>query len=220
MRKLSCKWPVWLSIFGFLLPIFYLYFRIGKPEIFSATGLAQRFITAITVCILSWGVYGILCLLARSRTVIDGHRLPQCCLNCMFSEKNTQATLEDVKKIEDMKCNLTGYNYTKDYTCQSWKIKRADDGDSGSNIHETMDTSISSFIESELDKKASNKNKKNIDVSKSPSKASSELVVLGCRENCANCERIIGNLEKSYSFNEHVVCSDCYDRLTAQASSE
>lgn len=39
-------------------------------------------------------------------------------------------------------------------------------------------------------------------------------------KKCANCEQVMGNLEKPFTFNENVVCMDCYDRLTAQADSK
>lgn len=35
----------------------------------------------------------------------------------------------------------------------------------------------------------------------------------GGLKNCANCGATIGNLEKSYLFEDHVVCGECHQRL-------
>jgi DNA-directed RNA polymerase subunit RPC12/RpoP len=32
-------------------------------------------------------------------------------------------------------------------------------------------------------------------------------------QKCANCERVIGNLEKVYDFNGQSVCSECNQRV-------
>ncbi len=37
---------------------------------------------------------------------------------------------------------------------------------------------------------------------------------------CQNCERNIGNLEPAYVFQEHVVCADCFAKLTNQTSNK
>ncbi|MCF7954836.1 MAG: hypothetical protein K9M75_03440 [Phycisphaerae bacterium] len=36
-------------------------------------------------------------------------------------------------------------------------------------------------------------------------------------KKCGNCGSVIGSLEKPYTFEKHVVCRDCYDKLTAHA---
>jgi len=37
---------------------------------------------------------------------------------------------------------------------------------------------------------------------------------------CGNCGNVMGNLEKPYTFEKHIVCKDCYDKLTAHADAE
>ncbi len=64
MRKLSYKWPVWLTLFAAAPPVFYVYHRIGKPEIFSATELAEKVVGAVGIALIVWLVYGVACLLA------------------------------------------------------------------------------------------------------------------------------------------------------------
>jgi hypothetical protein len=34
-------------------------------------------------------------------------------------------------------------------------------------------------------------------------------------DKCSNCERVIGNLEQPFVWNEHVVCAECYNRLNS-----
>jgi hypothetical protein len=111
MRKLSCKWPVQLTLIGFLLPIFYVFFRIGKPEIFSSTDFAQKCFEAAFISIIAWAVYGIACLFARSWVN---------CGNCKFSD-----VIQDSKEV---KCRLTGYNYPITYSCKTSKPKEVDGG--------------------------------------------------------------------------------------------
>ncbi|GAI31427.1 unnamed protein product, partial [marine sediment metagenome] len=41
----------------------------------------------------------------------------------------------------------------------------------------------------------------------------SEFLVLGRPEQCANCERVIGKLEHSCIFKDHIVCVRCYQKL-------
>lgn len=36
-------------------------------------------------------------------------------------------------------------------------------------------------------------------------------------KRCDNCGHIIGNLEKSYTFEDHTVCWGCYDKLIVQS---
>jgi hypothetical protein len=35
---------------------------------------------------------------------------------------------------------------------------------------------------------------------------------------CENCSRTIGNLEKVYTFENHIVCAECFSRLKSQTS--
>ena len=65
MRKLSCKWPVYLTLFAFLPPVFYVWFRIGKPEIFNPTQLMEKVVGAGVIAMIVWLVYGVASLLAR-----------------------------------------------------------------------------------------------------------------------------------------------------------
>lgn len=67
MRKLSCKWPVYLTLFAFLPPVFYVWFRIGKPEIFDADQLAQKIVAAVAMAMIVWLIYGVACLLAPQK---------------------------------------------------------------------------------------------------------------------------------------------------------
>jgi len=64
MRKLSRKWPVYLTLFAIAPPAFYVFFRIGKPEIFNNTELAEKVAATVVLVILTWFIYGIACLLA------------------------------------------------------------------------------------------------------------------------------------------------------------
>jgi len=124
------KWPVWFSLIAFSWPAFYLFHRIGKPEIFSGHEFAVRVVGAIVFSVIGWVVYGIICLLAPSRTVvIKGQKVPKSCVNCKFSEKAPQTSKDAIQNPEDMKCHLTGYNYTADYTCKKWKPQQANAGE-------------------------------------------------------------------------------------------
>ncbi len=104
MRKLSCKWPVRLTLLAFAPPVFYVLFRLGKPEIFSTAELAEKVVAAFVFMIMFWLVYGIACLFARTWV---------CCENCEFSE-----VIQDSK---EMKCQLTTYNYPITYSCKNSK---------------------------------------------------------------------------------------------------
>lgn len=64
MRKLSCKWPVYLTLFAFAPPAFYVFFRAGRPEIFNADQLAQKVVGAVGLAIIVWLIYGVACLFA------------------------------------------------------------------------------------------------------------------------------------------------------------
>lgn len=106
MRKLPCKWPVWLTVFGFLPPLFYLFFRIGKPEIFSFTELVEKVFGGVFIVIVVWGFYGIACLFTKKWVS---------CGDCKFSDV--------IQESNEIKCQLTGYNYPTNYSCKKSKHK-------------------------------------------------------------------------------------------------
>lgn len=68
MRKLSCKWPLWLTLFAFAQPVFYVFFRIGKPEIFNTMELANKAAGGLGIAIIVWLVYGVACLFASPKS--------------------------------------------------------------------------------------------------------------------------------------------------------
>ena len=120
MRKLSPKWPVRLTIVGFLPPILYVFFRIptifrllnpdiDKLPIISSTELTRKVVGNIGILIIVWVVYGIACLFARTWVK---------CENCKFSD-----VIQDSK---EMKCRLTGYNYPISYSCKNSKPKEVE----------------------------------------------------------------------------------------------
>ena len=65
MRMRSCKLPVWLTVFVFLRPAFYVLFRVNKLEIFNWSELGEYVLGAILVTIVIWLFYGIFCLVAK-----------------------------------------------------------------------------------------------------------------------------------------------------------
>jgi uncharacterized membrane protein len=65
MRKLSCKWPMYLTLFVFLPPIYYVWLRIGNPEIFNEEKFVDKVLGGLGLTIIIWLVYGVTCLLAR-----------------------------------------------------------------------------------------------------------------------------------------------------------
>ena len=67
MRKLSCKWPVTLTHLAALPSVFYVFFRIGKPEMFDADQLAQKIVVAVAMAMIVWLIYGVACLLAPQK---------------------------------------------------------------------------------------------------------------------------------------------------------
>ena len=122
MRKLSCKWPVWLTLFAFIPVLPYVFVRILRPEPPNTADLAQfdkisqtvspwpsKVVGAIGISIIVWVVYGIACLFAR--TWVN-------CGNCEFSD-----VIQDSK---EMKCRLTGYNYPITYSCKNSKPKEVE----------------------------------------------------------------------------------------------
>jgi len=64
MRMRSCKLPVWLTVFAFLQPAFYVMFRVNKLEIFNWGELGEYVLDAVLVTIVIWLFYGIFCLVA------------------------------------------------------------------------------------------------------------------------------------------------------------
>lgn len=60
MRKLSCKWPAYMTLLVFARPVFYL-FRGGR---FDADQLAQKVVVAVALAIIVWLIYGVACLFA------------------------------------------------------------------------------------------------------------------------------------------------------------
>ena len=73
MRKLSCKWPVCMTVLVFLSPVFYVLHRIGKPEIINDMRFIEKVVVAVVLAIIVWLVYGVACLLARkSKKTIEG----------------------------------------------------------------------------------------------------------------------------------------------------
>ena len=48
------------------------------------------------------------------------------------------------------------------------------------------------------------------------SDSDTQAIMLGRLEACVNCNRIIGKLEQSYIFKNHIVCKQCYSRLERQ----
>jgi hypothetical protein len=49
---------------AFSIPVFYLFFRLNKPEIFSWGKLATKILAALIWSIIVWFFYGIFCLIA------------------------------------------------------------------------------------------------------------------------------------------------------------
>jgi hypothetical protein len=33
-------------------------------------------------------------------------------------------------------------------------------------------------------------------------------------ETCSNCDRVIGRLEQAFTWQNHIVCQECYNRLS------
>ena len=64
MRKLSCKWPLYLTCFAFAIPVFHVLFRVGKVGMLDTQELAVKTGAAIGWTIIAWSVYGVACLLA------------------------------------------------------------------------------------------------------------------------------------------------------------
>lgn len=73
MRKLSCKWPLWFTLLAFAQPVFYVFFRIGKPQIFNTSELAEKILVAVVLTVIIWLVYGIACLLAAPNADTTKH---------------------------------------------------------------------------------------------------------------------------------------------------
>ena len=65
VRKLSCKWPLRITALAFAMPAFYIFHRLGKPDIFSPSELAEKVIVVVAWTMLTWLIYGVGCLFAR-----------------------------------------------------------------------------------------------------------------------------------------------------------
>lgn len=69
MRRLSYKWPVWITVLAFALPGFYIYYRVlkptifGTPMIFNGEEFLGKVLAAVFFSIIAWFIYGIACLL-------------------------------------------------------------------------------------------------------------------------------------------------------------
>lgn len=77
MRKLSYKWPVWMTIFAFSMPGFYIFFRIGKPQIFHVTELVEKVVGAVFITIIVWLGYGVACLFASPVSETSEERIEE-----------------------------------------------------------------------------------------------------------------------------------------------
>ena len=66
MRKLSCKWPVLLTLIALTPPAFSFFFRIIiDPTLFNGEEFAKKVFGGIFFAIIVWLVYGFSCLLAK-----------------------------------------------------------------------------------------------------------------------------------------------------------
>jgi len=66
MRKLSPKWPVWLTLLVFLRPVFYI-FHAANLGTFSTDHFLQKLVVAVATAIIIWLIYGVACLLAKQK---------------------------------------------------------------------------------------------------------------------------------------------------------
>jgi ABC-type long-subunit fatty acid transport system fused permease/ATPase subunit len=62
MRKVSPKLPIWITVFAFISPFFYIVFYISKSG-FSLNELLKKLTGGLIIAALVWSVYGIICLL-------------------------------------------------------------------------------------------------------------------------------------------------------------
>ena len=63
MRKLSFKWPLFLTLFAFIQALAYVFVRIRTPELFHAEDFARRVVGGTVISIVIWFIYGVVCLL-------------------------------------------------------------------------------------------------------------------------------------------------------------
>ena len=56
MRKLSCEWPIGLTVFAFIFPFFYV---LDRKE------FVEEVRCAVACTIIIWFIYGVACLFAR-----------------------------------------------------------------------------------------------------------------------------------------------------------
>jgi len=61
MRKLSFKWPIWLTLIGFSQPLFYLLFSLQR-HVFNVTEFILKLTGAIGIIAVVWFIYGVMCL--------------------------------------------------------------------------------------------------------------------------------------------------------------
>ena len=67
MRKLSCKFPVLLTLFTFMPALAYVFTRIRIPELIRTADLAKRVLGGTVISIVIWLIYGIVCLLTPQK---------------------------------------------------------------------------------------------------------------------------------------------------------
>ena len=62
MRKRSRKLPVWLTVFAFSNPVFYVLFRVNKLETFDWGLLDEKVWCAVFVTMIIWLFYLLFCI--------------------------------------------------------------------------------------------------------------------------------------------------------------
>ena len=66
MRRLSCDWPIYLTVFAFILcPMWNIFFVVLGPEKFNAKNFLEDIRVAVFVTTIVWLIYGVACLLAK-----------------------------------------------------------------------------------------------------------------------------------------------------------
>jgi len=74
MKKLSCKWPLRMTLIPLMPPAFYVFFRVGRPG-FSGDQFGQKVVVSVGVMLIIWFVYGLCCLFAKAENPIKtGHQ--------------------------------------------------------------------------------------------------------------------------------------------------
>jgi len=65
MRKLSCEWSIYLTVFAFILcPGWNILFLVIGRENFNANNLLEDIRLAVFITTIVWLIYGVACLLA------------------------------------------------------------------------------------------------------------------------------------------------------------